>query len=470
MVRKVVAGTGRTLITVGVLLLLFVAYQLWGTGIQYEKAQNKAANEFEALLESSGQTVTEDPFAGFDAADLGVNPDLSFPVDGTAAETTPVATTPLVTTTTPTTTTPTTAPPASTTPVDAPVQGAAAVTTIPKTTVATAPAATVTTLPKVRPGRSKMQRPKPGKVLGRIVIPKIKRSEALVEGAGVEDLKTGPGHYPSTPLPGELGNVGIAGHRTTYGNPFFNLDLLEPGDPIYIQTLYGKFRYDVERSFIVSPKDRKVLANTPDESVLTLTTCHPKYSAAQRLIVRARLVGEAVDTDFFFEPETVPTTTKAPEPVATTEPVATSEAIAFDTAAPVVVETTIALPDTSLADDPTVSEPTVPEDAAAATFDEPVSADTVAVPGTEVDHVAAERSGTGPVWHFGWFTGRRSIWMSTFQWAGVCGAIWFAAWLFARSRRRAARALIYTVGFVVLFLPALYLCYENLARLLPENV
>jgi sortase A len=85
--------------------------------------------------------------------------------------------------------------------------------------------------------------------------------------------------------------VGIAGHRTTYGRPFHNLDLLKPGMEITLQTPIGECTYEITKEpFAVSPKDVSVVANTPDEATLTLTTCHPKGSARQRLVVKATLV------------------------------------------------------------------------------------------------------------------------------------------------------------------------------------
>jgi sortase A len=125
---------------------------------------------------------------------------------------------------------------------------------------------------------------------------------------GTEDLKKGPGHYPGTPLPGHAGNAAIAGHRTTYGAPFGGLDELKAGDPILVTTTEGKFRYEVDHTDIVSPSEVSVLDATPDNR-LTLTTCNPKFSAAQRLIVVSKLVGPVV------EPPATPATA-APVPVA----------------------------------------------------------------------------------------------------------------------------------------------------------
>jgi sortase A len=116
--------------------------------------------------------------------------------------------------------------------------------------------------------------------------------QVVVEGTGAEQLAAGPGHYPGTPLPGQPGNAGIAGHRTTHGRPFYDLNALVSGDPITVTTVQGTFHYVVVRSDVVAPTDLGVLA--PSEGPeLTLTTCTPRYSAAQRLVVVARLVSPA---------------------------------------------------------------------------------------------------------------------------------------------------------------------------------
>ena len=112
----------------------------------------------------------------------------------------------------------------------------------------------------------------------------------------VDDLRKGPGHYPPTQLPGHEGNSAIAGHRTTYGAPFGELDQLQPGDQIVLVTVQGKFKYEVTDQRVVDPSEISVLDPSPDPArpghdlaTLTLTTCNPKYSASQRLIVRAQL-------------------------------------------------------------------------------------------------------------------------------------------------------------------------------------
>jgi sortase A len=107
-------------------------------------------------------------------------------------------------------------------------------------------------------------------------------------GIDRETLQLGPGHFPGTPLPGQPGNAVLSGHRTTYGRPFFDLDLLEPGDTIDVETAVGIHTYTVRESLVVTPFD--VWVTEPREGAwLTLTTCHPKFSARERLVVFAEL-------------------------------------------------------------------------------------------------------------------------------------------------------------------------------------
>lgn len=130
-----------------------------------------------------------------------------------------------------------------------------------------------------------------GDPMALLEIPTLGVTKYVVAGVETDDLKKGPGHYPYTPFPGELGNAAIAGHRTTYGEPFRQLDDLNPGDPIIVTDLLGRrFVYLVTEQLIVQPEDSWVV-NTVDPSVakLTLTTCHPEFSARQRLIVFATL-------------------------------------------------------------------------------------------------------------------------------------------------------------------------------------
>lgn len=136
-----------------------------------------------------------------------------------------------------------------------------------------------------------------GEGLTRLKIEDIDVDVVVVEGVTPSALRAGAGHYPGTPLPGEVGNVGIAGHRTTYGRPFNRLDELGEGDIVTLETplavhtyraLPGFNRHD--NPFIVRPEDSAVLRPIGDKSLLTLTTCHPKGSARQRLVMTFELV------------------------------------------------------------------------------------------------------------------------------------------------------------------------------------
>jgi sortase A len=231
-VRTALRGVGRTLIGTGVLILLFVAYQLWGTNLAEARSQKSLKHDFLASLPSTS--------------------------------------------------------------VAPPTTAAATGATVPATTA---------------PPNTFAPPPPAGEAVAIIKIPKIGVEKAVVEGTGVPDLKKGPGHYIGTPMPGQPGNAAIAGHRTTYGAPFNRIDELQPGDPIIVTTRQGSFRYEMTQQQIVKPSDVHVLDPTPDNR-LTLTSCNPKYSARQRIVVVAKLVGAAAPAP---PAEAVaPTTTVAP--------------------------------------------------------------------------------------------------------------------------------------------------------------
>jgi sortase A len=207
-VHAVIGAVGRVLITAGLLILLFVAYQLWGTGIYEARAQSDLESRFDReLARQRSQSTTT--------------------TSGTPSTTAPLS--------------------------------------LPST-------------------------PDDGDPVGVIKIDKIGVDKVIVEGTTVPDLRTAPGHYTGSPLPGQLGNAAIAGHRTTYGAPFGDLDQLARGDTISIQTLTGTWKYELTRDpFVVSPTQTEVLDPVPGQATLTLTTCNPKYSASERLIAQARL-------------------------------------------------------------------------------------------------------------------------------------------------------------------------------------
>ncbi|MDH3706804.1 MAG: sortase [Acidimicrobiia bacterium] len=293
-----VGAIGRGLIGLAVVMLLFAAYQLWGTGIQEARAQHALEDEFDELL-ATADTLDE----------AGAPPSTTMP------EASPG----------------TTAPPAG-------------------------------TGPAFDPEVARLFFPAGGDPVARLSIPEIGVDKVVVEGVQVEDLRQGPGHYTSTPLPGQPGNAAIAGHRTTYGAPFHDIDQLDPGDEITVQTFQGTFTYrvlpqpeqswdggycaardrelekqranaleganrsvaqslpdgyavgaidgmtffespvaldegideaifaaDAPGNFVVSPDQRCVLDDFGDDR-LTLTACHPKYSSRQRIVVQALLV------------------------------------------------------------------------------------------------------------------------------------------------------------------------------------
>lgn len=141
------------------------------------------------------------------------------------------------------------------------------------------------------------QRLDPGDPIGRLRIPRIGLDRLVQEGVPGKMaldpdgdralLRSGPVHYGNTPLPGEGEPFAVSGHRTTYGAPFFKLDKLRRGDPIYVDTPYAKLRYEVARTTTVDPTDVGVLRDRGYG--LVLTTCTPPYSAARRLVVWATL-------------------------------------------------------------------------------------------------------------------------------------------------------------------------------------
>ncbi len=225
---RVLGAAGRASITGGVLVLLFVAYQLWGTGIREAQAQNELEDRFAEALEDGASPAASPP------------------------------------------------------------------TTVPTSvTTEAAPPSTVAPIPPVAEGDP----------TARIRIPRIGVDKIVVEGVSLTDLKKGPGHFPETPLPGQEGNAAIAGHRTTYGAPFNRIDELVPGDEIFVETVQGEFRYLVTEQLIVAPTQVEVLDDVGDNR-LTLTACHPKYSARQRIVVVSQLAPEETP---------LPSPTRAPE-------------------------------------------------------------------------------------------------------------------------------------------------------------
>jgi len=245
--RRVVRATGRTLITAGIVIFLFVGYQLWGTGFQERQSQNKPSGQLEEILATAAQNQR------------AISNNL----------------------------------------IEAPTTTALAVPSASGESPATSTTTTTTT--STLPGGYDADLlalffPDNGDALARLEIPAIGLDNIAVRGVDVADLRKGPGHYPSTALPGNKRNSGIAGHRTTYGAPFNRIDELKPGDEITLTGIQGSSTYrvfdpkiayagyeDQIESFgpgyiIVKPSAVWVLTDFGDNR-LTLTACHPKLSA-----------------------------------------------------------------------------------------------------------------------------------------------------------------------------------------------
>ena len=342
---------GSSLITLGLLMFLFVGYQLWGTGIEESQSQNKLENRFTEIA----ATTTSPP----------------------STSVTPSITEPPVTTT-------------------------------------LAP-----------PGPIVINE---GDPIALIDMPTIGVSKYVVAGVQTADLKKGPGHYPGTPFPGELGNASIAGHRTTYGEPFRHLDDLNIGDPIIITDLLGRtFTYLVSNQQVVEATDSWVVATTDrTKAILTLTTCHPEFSAKQRLIVSAEL--DLTQSDIATSPAAVyaddaPDTTTVPSTEVVTTEVATTVVDEITT------ETTTSTVPAVVADDVNNNE----------------SAD------------ALSR---------GWFSDLSAI-PQTLLWGLLELLIVMGAWQVAKKYRN--RIIGTAVGFIPFFV-VLYFVFQNVNRLLPPNL
>ncbi len=344
--RVLVGGLGRTFISVGCLLFLFVGYLLWGTSIQTARYQDSLRKQFDERNIVVATTTTT----------------VALPASN------PVSTVGSSVATTPSTTPP---PPTTTTLAPLPV-------------------------------------PENGDVLGLMDIPKIGvKEKAIVSGVTVDDLKKGPGHFRNTVQPGEVGNAAIAGHRTTYGQPFNRIDELEPGDEIiFTDRNARRFVYRVTEQLIVAPSDVSVLLPTPT-STLTLVSCHPKLSAVNRIIIKA-----VYDQ---------PASGVAPLPPAP------------------IVETTLPEPGPS---DPASQDP----------LDEPVITETGDVEGGAFEQ--------------GWF-GDPKAWPHIAMWGMACGVVALLAFGLSQwTNRNWVGAL---VGFAP-FLVVLYFFFENANRLLPPNL
>ena len=368
---------GRTLIAIGMLLFAFVAYQLWGTGIQTARAQDQLEQEFDDLLASTPTAVSS-----------------TVPV--TVATTVPASTT-------------------------LPAVDSTSTTAAPTTTVAPLPPAVA---------------PPTGEVLSRLEIPSIALDKIVVEGVNPNDLKKGPGHFPETPLPGQFGNAAIAGHRTTYGEPFFDIDQIKMGDDLVVTAPWGRFVYVVDNIVIVGADDYALVIPTvdPTRARLTLASCHPKYSAKQRYIVQATLDTARSDRATF------PGAPAPPEPTVTS------------TIAPTTV------PDST----PTTTPTTTPSSTAPTS----TAPTTTTVPGGFGPNEGGADGSGAEVFGSRWF-GDDDAYVPVAMWGFRLMVVAFVATAISRfARRNWVGALVGIVPFVV----CLYFFFEDLSRLLPANL
>jgi len=259
--------------------ILFLFYQLWGTGVYAAQSQSNLAKEFQTLLTAQ--------------------PVIALPTTTSSTTTTSLAA--------PTDTNPVISTPTNTfSPPDA------------------------QTLERIR----RVVNAEDGDVLARMLVPAIELDEYVVEGVSVSDLRTAIGRYRGSAHIGDLGNVALAGHRSTYGAPFGRIGELLPGDQISLVTPIGTAVYEVMdpndyvstwaskvRSVggghvIVGPSDEFVIGDVGDNR-LTLTACHPRFSAEERLIVVARLVDGRLPLldPMYGIPPAIPAPVPEPEPV-----------------------------------------------------------------------------------------------------------------------------------------------------------
>ncbi len=370
--RTLVGGTGKVLIAVGVLMFAFVAYQLWGTGIQTAQAQDRLADEFEEMLAGTS------------------------------------------TTTAPTTT------------AQVPLDTAPATTARPTTTAAPTTAPVVTA-------------PSEGDAVARLDIPAIGMDGTMVvEGVRPSDLSKGPGHFPETPLPGQWGNAALAGHRTTYGQPFYRIDELSPGDEIVVTTLAGRYTYLVTGTVIVGPDDYQLVIPTVDDTraTLTLTSCHPRYSTRQRIVVTAEL------------------DTGRSDPLTRAAPAGSGAGALPDEPAPTTATTTPR---------PTT---TLPAAAGAGTTLPAATTTTAPAPADPPDVDTEQREAGVDVFASGWFSDP-DAYPHVALWGLVLTLVALAAW---RLSRWVGRDWVGALAGVVPFAVVLYFFFENVNRLLPPGL
>ena len=354
--NTLVGVVGKALVWAGLLLLGLVAYQLWGTGLETQRAQNRLEREFEELLTEATETPPD---------------------------------------------------------------------TEPGITSGVAP-------PVTAPNR-------PTKALALIRIPSAGVSDIVVDGVSASALRQGPGHVPDTPLPGRPGNSAIAGHRSSYGAPFGDLDRVEQGDTVEITTVEGQFVYTVTSVEIVKPTRTDVMATTSKKKTLTLITCHPRYSTDKRLVVHAELTSSESST-------TLQSTTPPP----TTTP---------STTTPSTTTPSTTTPDTVPVDTVPAEEKPVDETPVDATPIDAIPVDAIPIDAIPIDEVG------------GWFSDTNAILPTVLLGLGLV-ALAFAAHFLRRALRPKFRRSVVAqfVAYAIVAIPfvvTLFFFYRFLNFLLP---
>jgi sortase A len=165
---------------------------------------------------------------------------------------------------------------------------------VPPTTTTTAPVAAAAAAPRTKPipPPADDRAPSPIVKIGEIRIPKIGLVHPIYEGVTLTVIDHGPGHWPGSAVPGQLGNAVFAGHRVTHTHPFRNLDKLVPGDEIQFVMPDGTYTYKMTAQQIVTPNDTWIV-NPTQTATLTLFACHPPGSATHRIVIRGEYVGKS---------------------------------------------------------------------------------------------------------------------------------------------------------------------------------
>ncbi|MEO6651746.1 MAG: sortase [Ilumatobacteraceae bacterium] len=451
-----VGNLGKVLIATGLLLFGFVAYQLWGTGIETARAQNELESQFEAQLADAEPAIIST-----------VAPD-DEPTQVTTAVTTPTSS-------------------ASPSTGDATV-GTVAPDVSPSTVVdETLPAISDAdiTLPVAvdlfevaveQPARRIVD----GEVLARLEIPRISDEPMfIVPGVSLNNLKRGPGHYPDTPLPGQLGNASIAGHRTTYGAPFFDVDQLRANDELIVTYPNGdRFVYDVTSTEIVSSSDYYVVTTTdPNIAEMTLTSCHPKYTARDRIVVHSVLnptKSSNVGISTFYELETDDAPIPGDDPVLNVDQPDVNDIQITETESARGELSAATSSVGTIAEVATTLPAGISDDASDSTSDSTSDDSVPAAPAGDVterpdgDITTATDAEPAPVDAFsaGWFDDRAAF-SQIALWGLALTIISLLAYQVSKKFRHDS------IGFLVgiaPFLFALYFFFQNVNRLLPPGI